>query len=178
MHRNAITPVNRRASCFWTLLREQRFAALWNVGRARRKDRYKWGEGSYEVLFHCRALLAFQQATYFSCPQEIKMHPVVNTGRKEWLLGTAGLVPSSGVMLHLVIQSVVLNWTPTWSTPRKTAVCGDTSTSVLFLFLALALHPHWWSTSTAPVGPLSVRLGESCPQPHTHAQWGSLSGYC
>lgn len=107
------------------------------------------------MLFHCRALMAFQQATDFSCPQKIKMHPVLNTGRKEWLLGTAGLIPSSCLMLHLVIHSVVLSWPPTWSTPWETAVCGDTSTSVPFLCLPLALHPCWWNRSTTTMCPLS-----------------------
>lgn len=159
MHRNAITPVNRGASCFQTLRRGQGFAALWNVGRARRKDRYEWGEASYEMLFHCRALLAFQRATDFPCPQEIKMHAVVNTGRKEWLLGVAGLVPSSRLLPHLVMQSAVLSWPPSWSPPWGTAVCGDTSTSVPLLFLPPALHPRCWSRSTTTVSPLWVRLG-------------------
>lgn len=110
------------------------------------------------MLFPCRALLAFQRATDFPCSQEIKIYPVVNTGRKEWLLGTAGLVLSSRLMLHLVIQRVVLSWPPSWSISWRTAVCGDTSTSVPLLFLAAALHPCWWSRSTTTVSPLSMRL--------------------
>lgn len=125
------------------------------MGRARRKDREKWAEASYEMLFHCRALLAFQQATDFCCPQEIKMHAVVNTGSKgvaAWDCRSGSLITSHASFSHPeccpeltshVEHSLEDSSVRRHQHLRSLPVPGST------------LHPCRWSRSTTPVCPLS-----------------------
>jgi len=107
----------------------------------------------------------------------INLDAVVNPGREGWLRRTASLVSSSYLVLCLVAQGVVLSWLPIWSTPWKAEQRGYSSTSLPFLFLALALHLCWWSRSTtslfAPLFLHEVNGVVGGVLPYSHAQMRS-----
>lgn len=122
------------------------------------------------MLFHCRALLAFQQATDFCCPQEIKMHAVVNTGSKgvaAWDCRSGSLITSHASFSHPeccpeltshVEHSLEDSSVRRHQHLRSLPVPGSSPPS---LQVEQKYNPC--------VSPFSVRLwwvGESCPCPH------------